>query len=292
MGIGWRTIATLERFLCERQNILVKKKADLRDVSFKIKKGSFGGLLKEINKDVFRINPITPDWLESILRIFVRDRFIEPIRDDKNRFMVSEEAYRLLGIDMVKPALARKSWVRPKGLPKIKKEKEIKVKKEAKQKEPKERQKEPELKEDLKEGKIKEEIEARPEEKAPEEEKKIEKASPQPVRWIMSEQEAIDRTKAIARFEKGILLYYEHRYQGAIIEFQKIINNYFDTVIDVVGKAKQYMKFCKDDLRKIEAKEKKKMETQVPEGQKEKEATDLSSDLSPETLAKEEGSPE
>jgi len=67
----------------------------------------------------------------------------------------------------------------------------------------------------------------------------------------ISGQEGTARSMAIARFEKGILLYYKYRYQKAIVEFQKIIDNYSNTVIDVTNKAKQYAGFCKDELRKI-----------------------------------------
>ncbi|NQT32772.1 MAG: hypothetical protein HQ594_03770 [Candidatus Omnitrophica bacterium] len=205
MRIGWRTIVALKRFLCERQNALVRKKAGLKGVSFEIKRGRFGNLLKQINEDMCRNNPISPDWFESILSILAKDKFIEPMEDNRHRFMVSEEAYRFVGIEMAKP----------KESSKIKKEK----------------QRDPGLKEDLKE-------------------KKIKGNPPQPLIWVMSAQERIARPEAIAQFEKGILLYYKRCYQKAVVEFQKVIDDYSNTVIDVTCKAKQYMGFCKDELRK------------------------------------------
>jgi len=224
MKIGWRAITTLQHFLCERQNTLVKKR---KDASFKIKKNKYDDLLKEVNESMFLNNPIGADSFRSLLDIFRKDGTIIQVRNNKDRFMVSEKIYGLSDIKM------------------------IKVKRESTGKKPKERQKMTEFKKDLKEGEIQEE-----------------KVPPQPIRETMSEQEKIKRVNSIAQFEKGILLYYKRHYQEAIIEFQKVIDN-FNVVIDVTAKAKQYMKFCKDDSRKIKAKEKKKIEPQVSEEQKE-----------------------
>ena len=74
MKIGWRTITRIKRFLCERQNALVKKKVKLKDISFEIKIGRFGDLLKEINENMFRISPISPDVLGDIFEIFLNNK--------------------------------------------------------------------------------------------------------------------------------------------------------------------------------------------------------------------------
>jgi len=136
-----------------------------------------------------------------------------------------------------------------------------------KEKKPKEIQEEPEFKEDLKEKKIKDEVKEELEKREPspppkmgvpgvqkavplrvQKKEEITEKPPQPIEWVMSEQERRDRPKAITQFEKGIWLYYKRRYQEAIIEFQKVVDNYSGTVIDVTHKAKQYIKFCNDDL--------------------------------------------
>lgn len=209
MTISEGAIIALRRFLCERQNALVKKKANRKDISFEIKRDRFGALLKQINEDICRDDPVDSDWLENTLNIFVKERLVEPIEDNKDRFMVTEKAYKLSGIEMVKEELKKASA----------------------------------------------EIKEKPAKKAAEKKEKIEEEPPQPIRWVKSEEERIARSKAIAQFEKGILLYYDRRYQEAIIEFQKVMDN-FNMVIDVVYKAKQYMKFCEDDLRKNKIKEK------------------------------------
>lgn len=90
----------IKRFLCERQNALVKKKAKLKDISFEIKVERFGDLLKEINENIFRINPISPDLLGDIFEIFLKDGVITPCKADRNKYLVSEEGFQGIGIPM------------------------------------------------------------------------------------------------------------------------------------------------------------------------------------------------
>lgn len=100
MRVGWRTITAIKRFLCERQNVLVKEKANLKDVSFGIKLDRFNDLLKQINEDVLRNNPISPDLLQDILEIFLKDKVITSCKADRNRYLVSEATYQASGITM------------------------------------------------------------------------------------------------------------------------------------------------------------------------------------------------
>ena len=53
------------------------------------------------------------------------------------------------------------------------------------------------------------------------------------------------RDKAIRQFEKGIQLYYKHKNDQAIKEFQKVLDEY-NEVIDIACKARQYIQFCKE----------------------------------------------
>ena len=62
---------------------------------------------------------------------------------------------------------------------------------------------------------------------------------------MTSEEEKAIRDKAIKQFEKGILLYYKHKNEQAINEFQKVIDEY-NNIIDVACKARQYIQFCKE----------------------------------------------
>jgi len=98
--IGWRTITRIKRFLCERQNALVKKKIKLKDMPFEIKIQRFDDLLKEINENICRNNPISPDLLGDIFEIFLKDGVITPCKADKNKYLVSEVGYQAMGIEM------------------------------------------------------------------------------------------------------------------------------------------------------------------------------------------------
>lgn len=94
------TITAIKRFLCERQNALVKKKVGLKDISFEIKIGRFNDLLKQINENICRNNPISPDWLEDIFEIFLKDEVITPCEADRNRYLIPEAVYQAMGIAM------------------------------------------------------------------------------------------------------------------------------------------------------------------------------------------------
>lgn len=52
------------------------------------------------------------------------------------------------------------------------------------------------------------------------------------------------RKKVIKQFEKGVVLYYAHKNEQAIQEFQKVLDQY-DDFIDIACKASQYIQFCK-----------------------------------------------
>lgn len=52
------------------------------------------------------------------------------------------------------------------------------------------------------------------------------------------------RDKAIKQFERGIILYYKRKNQKAIREFQKVLDEH-GNLIDLAGKARQYIEFCK-----------------------------------------------
>lgn len=100
MKIGWRTIIGIQRSLCERQNRLIKAYLSLKETAFAIKGDRIREILQQINEGPCRDNPLAPDDLRALFEIF-RDRgVIASCEGLEDRYLMSKEGYKALGIAM------------------------------------------------------------------------------------------------------------------------------------------------------------------------------------------------
>lgn len=96
------------KFLCKRQNTLIKQNShNLECLSVKVTSKTWNTLLSEIN--TYRgDNLMKAASLERSLRELKRRGYIEPIKENSSRYIVSEKGFEVVGIKEKKAELKEK----------------------------------------------------------------------------------------------------------------------------------------------------------------------------------------
>ncbi len=97
------------KFLCKRQNTLVKQKSqNLEHLSIKTTSKTWGTLLSEIN--AYRDKLMKAVSLERSLRELKRKGYIEPISGNSSRYIVSSKGFEVIGIKEKKAELSKRKF--------------------------------------------------------------------------------------------------------------------------------------------------------------------------------------